>query len=40
MHLSLDAIVLAVILGCGIAAWRKGFMRAAFGFLPMMAALI
>ena len=40
MHLILDAIVLAVILGCGIAAWRKGFIRAAFGFLPMLAALI
>ena len=40
MQLILDAIVLAVILGCGIAAWRKGFIRAAFGFLPMLAALI
>lgn len=40
MHLILDAIVLAVILGCGIVAWRKGFIRAAFGFLPMLAALI
>ncbi|MBQ9091193.1 MAG: CvpA family protein, partial [Anaerotignum sp.] len=40
MHLILDAIVVAVILGCAIAAWRKGFIRAAFGFLPMLAALI
>ena len=40
MSLILDAIVLAVILGCGIAAWRKGFIRAALGFLPMLAALI
>lgn len=40
MHLILDAIVLIVILGCAIAAWRKGFIRAAFGFLPMLAALI
>ena len=40
MHLILDAAVLAVILGCAVAAWRKGFLRAAFGFLPMLAALI
>lgn len=40
MHLILDLIVAAVILGCAIAAWRKGFIRAAFGFLPMLAALI
>lgn len=40
MHFVLDGIVLSVILGCGIAAWRKGFIRAAFGFLPMLAALI
>lgn len=40
MCLLLDIIVLAVILGCGIAAWRKGFIRAAFGFLPMVAALM
>ena len=40
MHLILDGIVLAVILGCGIAAWRKGFIRAALNFLPMLAALI
>ena len=40
MHLILDAIVLAVIRGCAAAAWRKGFIRAAFGFLPMLAALL
>ena len=40
MHLVLDGIVLAVILGCAVTAWRKGFIRAAFGFLPMLAALI
>jgi len=40
MSLLLDAIVLAVILGCAAAAWRKGFIRAALGFLPMLAALI
>lgn len=40
MYLILDAVVLAVILGCAVAAWRKGFIRAAFGFLPMLAALI
>lgn len=40
MRLILDAIVLAVILGCAVAAWRKGFIRAALGFLPMLAALI
>ena len=40
MHFVLDGIVLAVILGCAVAAWRKGFIRAAFGFLPMLAALI
>lgn len=39
MHMILDVIVAAVILGCGIAAWQKGFIRAAFGFLPMLAAL-
>lgn len=39
MQLALDAIVVAVILGCGIYAWQKGFIRAAFGFLPMLAAL-
>ncbi len=40
MSLILDAIVVAVILGCAVAAWRKGFIRAALGFLPMLAALI
>ncbi|WP_405726827.1 CvpA family protein [Anaerotignum sp.] len=40
MHLILDVAVLAVILGCAAAAWRKGFLRAAFGFLPMLAALV
>ena len=40
MHLVLDIIVVAVILGCAIRAWQKGFIRAAFGFLPMLAALI
>ena len=40
MYLILDAAVLAVILGCAVAAWRKGFLRAAFGFLPMLAALV
>lgn len=39
MYLILDGIVLAVILGCAVAAWQKGFLRAAFGFLPMLAAL-
>lgn len=40
MSLVLDGVVLAVILGCAIASWKKGFIRAAFGFLPMVAALI
>lgn len=40
MYLILDAVVLAVILGCAVEAWRKGFLRAAFGFLPMLAALV
>ena len=39
MQIVLDIIVVAVIIGCGAAAWRKGFIRAAFGFLPMAAAL-
>lgn len=39
MHYVLDAVVAAVILGCAILAWRKGFIRAVFGFLPMLAAL-
>lgn len=40
MHLVLDIVVVAVILGCAVHAWQKGFIRAAFGFLPMLAALI
>ncbi|MGN0136599.1 CvpA family protein [Anaerotignum sp.] len=40
MSLILDIIVIGVILGCALAAWRKGFIRAALGFLPMLAALI
>ena len=40
MSLLLDVIVLAVILGCGAVAWQRGFIRAALGFLPMLAALI
>ena len=39
MHFVLDAAVVAVILGCAVAAWRKGFIRAVFGFLPMLMAL-
>ncbi len=39
MSVILDGVVLAVILGCGIAAWRKGFIRAALSFLPMLMAL-
>ena len=39
MQYVLDVLAAAVILGCGVAAWRKGFIRAAFGFLPMAAAL-
>lgn len=40
MGIILDGIALGVLLGCGIWAWRKGFLCAAFGFLPMLAALI
>ena len=40
MSLILDAIVVVTILGCAIYAWQKGFIRAALGFLPMLAALI
>ena len=40
MQIVLDVIVVAIIVGCGVAAWRKGFIRAAFGFLPMAAALV
>jgi len=39
MYLIPDIIVAAVILGCAVHAWRKGFIRAVFGFLPMLAAL-
>ena len=39
MHLALDIIVATVILGCAVVAWKKGFIRAAFGFVPMLAAL-
>ena len=38
--LLLDLAVLAVILGSGVLAWRVGFVRAALGFLPMLAATI
>ena len=38
MHWILDVIVIAVILSCAVHAWRKGFIRAVFGFLPMLAA--
>ena len=34
----LDLIVVLVILGSGVLAWRAGFVRAALGFLPMLAA--
>lgn len=40
MSLVLDAIVIAVILGCAMLAWKKGFLRSMFGFLPMAAALL
>ncbi len=40
MSIALDIIVLGVILGCAVVAWQKGFIRAALGFLPMLAALI
>lgn len=40
MHFILDLIVIAVILWCAAAAWRKGFIRAAFGFLPMFLAVV
>lgn len=39
MQIVLDAVVIAVILGCAVVAWKKGFIRAAFGLLPMVAAL-
>lgn len=40
MNLVLDGIVAAVILGCAMFAWQKGFIRAALGFLPMASALV
>lgn len=40
MNWILDGIVAAVILGCAIAAWRKGFILAVLGFLPMAMALL
>ena len=36
----LDILVVTVVLGCAAAAFRKGFVIAALGFLPMAAALI
>lgn len=36
----LDILVAAVVLGCAAAAFRKGFIMAALGFLPMLAALL
>ena len=36
----LDGIVLAVVLSYAVVARRKGFIRAALGFLPMLAALV
>lgn len=38
MSILLDGIVLGAILGCGIWAWQRGFIRAALGFLPMLTA--
>ncbi len=40
MQFVLDIVVVAVIFGCGAAAWKKGFIQAAFWFLPMLAALL
>lgn len=40
MEWILDGIVLAVFLWSAVTAWQKGFIRAALGFLPMLAALI
>lgn len=40
MEYALDLLVLAVILGNGILAWRTGFIHAALGFLPMLAATV
>lgn len=36
----LDILVAATVTGCAAIAFRKGFVRAALGFLPMLAALI
>lgn len=36
----LDILVLGTVIGCAAAAFRKGFVMAALGFLPMLAALI
>lgn len=36
----LDILTLAVVVGCAAAAFRKGFVMAALGFLPMLAALV
>lgn len=35
----LDILVAAVVLGCAVTAFRKGFVLAALGFLPIFAAL-
>ena len=40
MNWILDGAVAAVILGCAVAAWRKGLVRAVLGFLPMALALL
>ena len=40
MNWILDGVVTAVILGCAVAAWRKGLIRAVLGFLPMALALL
>ena len=40
MNWILDGVVAAVILGCAVAAWRKGLVRAVLGFLPMALALL
>lgn len=36
----LDILVAAVVLYCAAAAFRKGFIMAALGFVPMLAALV
>ena len=40
MNWILDGAVAVVILGCAVAAWRKGLIRAVLGFLPMALALL